>query len=101
MYESGGSCKPQILTWEQHSRNNFSVLQHVNDAALEILAAVGLKITTETSQKYKNHHLPDKKMDQRTMFTCCSRYTVCIYIKLHSIQLIIMYMVCTYVDKTI
>ncbi len=37
-----------IQTWEQHGRNYFSILQHVNDAALEIFAAVGLQVAAET-----------------------------------------------------
>lgn len=37
-----------IQTWEQHSRYNFSILQHVNDATLEIFTAVGLQVATET-----------------------------------------------------
>lgn len=36
-----------IHTWEQHGGNCFSLLQHVNDAALEIFTAVGLQVAIE------------------------------------------------------
>lgn len=39
-----------LQTWEQHGRNYFSILQHVNDAALEIFTAVGLQVAIETTR---------------------------------------------------
>lgn len=40
-----------LHTWQQHGRYYFSILQHVNDAALEIFTAVGLQIARETDNE--------------------------------------------------
>lgn len=41
----------RIQTWEQHGRNYFSILQHVDGAALEVFTVVGLQVAAETDGK--------------------------------------------------
>lgn len=38
-------------TWDQHGGNDLGVLQHVNDAALEVFAAVGLQVAVGKREK--------------------------------------------------
>ena len=38
----------RIQTWEQHGRNYFRILQHVDGAALEVFTVVGLQVAAET-----------------------------------------------------
>lgn len=42
-----------IQTWEQHGRDDFRILHHVNDAALEIFAVIRLQVATETTKQQK------------------------------------------------
>ena len=55
----------QLQTWQQHGRNYFSILQHVNDAALEIFTAVGLQVATETDKEGAKHGAKEKKRQFR------------------------------------
>ena len=41
----------RIQTWEQHGRNYFSILQHVDGAALEVFTVVGLQVAAEMDGK--------------------------------------------------